>query len=148
MPVTIKKTKSSEPINWKRFPLTRIDKIDWLHQELLEKLTDLHRLADDGTEADVILEKLDAFDKTLFENFATEEAFMAQHGYPGLEEHRAKHIEFTSTYCIAIRRDIQDRNLYDINPLIRWFASHINQEDKEMAAFFQNLAENPEMANN
>jgi hemerythrin len=75
-------------------------------------------------------------------HFSTEEKYMAQTGYPGLESRRAKHEELKQTLADLVR-DFEEEGVYQkINEAVgtflgNWLKDHIRVVDQVFAAFLK-----------
>ena len=75
-------------------------------------------------------------------HFSTEEKYMEQTGYPGLESHRAKHEELKQTLADLVR-DFEEEGVYEkINEAVgtflgNWLKDHIRVVDQVFAAFLK-----------
>jgi hemerythrin len=74
------------------------------------------------------------------EHFRTEEAFMKQHGFPGLEDHKKLHVGFFEALDMLLddlrvfgpSQDLADRALEIAQD---WLIDHILDEDTQYAAY-------------
>ncbi|RMG85450.1 MAG: hypothetical protein D6708_15740 [Candidatus Dadabacteria bacterium] len=80
--------------------------------------------------------------KYAVEHFATEEALMQRHGYPGYAEHRAIHEAFKKDFGALAAE--YDRNPEKLSVTIQvqrrvmdWLRGHILGTDQEMGAFLR-----------
>ena len=109
--------------------------IDDLHREFQDILDALL----DPAEADFGKDLL-ALHEHLLRHCATEEAFMSQEDYPGLDRHRRAHRTLLESVSDARRRfdggDIDGTRKYCAD-LLEWFALHARTEDLELANFLK-----------
>jgi hemerythrin len=112
--------------------------IDDLHREFQDILDALL----DPAEADFGKDLL-ALHEHLLRHCATEEAFMKQEDYPGLDRHRRAHILLLESVSDARRRldagDIEGTRKY-CRDLLEWFEIHAQTEDRELARFLKGSA--------
>lgn len=83
-------------ITWKDAYCVGVGEIDAQHKQLVGMINDLHEAMIDGRGRAAVegtLEKLIAYTRV---HFAAEERLMQTHGYPGYEEHKAKHDTMTA----------------------------------------------------
>ncbi len=118
--------------------------LDEQHKKLLGQINAIiDRIAGGG----IILEKdlvlaMNFFVDYVRQHLTYEEAYMAQGGYPELEEHKKKHAEFFKKYeeirqRIAESKELPDMLLVDIERYLgNWWLGHIGHEDKKYAKFF------------
>jgi hemerythrin len=92
------------PLQWTQALSVGIPEIDAQHQELFRRVDRLLQatLADDHREAEAMLAFLGEYVAT---HFSTEERFMEEVGYPGLDRHRAEHERFAADLR-ALDRDV------------------------------------------
>jgi len=115
--------------------------IDGQHRNLVHHL---ELLLEGITKAkgDDVLPCLGFLQKYTVEHFATEERFMRQHGFTGLDAHAAQHSEFRQTVLKArkfIRRNPTGEKSAQLvqSMLIRWYVKHVKGSDQQYAAFFR-----------
>ena len=70
---------------------TGIQLVDDQHKELFSTVNQLRRAVQDGAGPEGIAQILDTLLASSARHFSTEEAFMAQYGYPDLTSHVAEH---------------------------------------------------------
>lgn len=121
--------------------LTGDEKIDGQHKELIAKINKLVKACENGScqiESIKILDYL--ADYTEF-HFGEEEALQKEVGYPGLEEHKARHDEFRETVKVLHEMLLEEEGPSKAfveavqNNVIEWFYRHIRGFDKSVAAF-------------
>lgn len=120
-----------------------IDLIDQQHQTWIAHFNDVADALTTTQEGPKQIAKTLTFliDYTDF-HFATEEKHMARTGYPGLEEHRAKHEELRRTLK-NLRSDFEDEGA--TNPLAQavdtflgnWLVDHIHDVDQAFGAYLK-----------
>ncbi len=110
--------------------------IDTQHASLFEAVNQLHDLMLAGNSRQQLAPMLAFLRSYAVEHFATEEAFMAETGYPGMAQHKAKHDDMARqvqeleekhsagslTLSITIMAFLRD-----------WLAEHIAEEDRKLA---------------
>ena len=115
---------------------TGISKIDQQHRCLVDFLNDLYAAMHAGKGRDAlgnVLIELLAYTRT---HFTTEEKLMAEHGFPGLEDHKTIHQKMA--------RKVKDLNsqfksgqianpIQITNFLKNWLAKHILETDMKFA---------------
>ncbi|MEN8130510.1 MAG: hemerythrin family protein [Pseudomonadota bacterium] len=117
-----------------------IEAIDAQHKGFFEAA---HRLYDRilNCEGEMIAEESVAFLRDYANrHFQTEEAFMAEHGYPGLEQHKRLHTEFLEVLDMLVddlevfgpSQHLADRAL-EISQ--EWLIQHIVDEDAQYAQY-------------
>ena len=128
-------------MNWSdRFALG-IDLIDQQHQTLFRLIDDLaiaiqHESSDAALQA--IFEKLKEYTLT---HFAAEEQLMARHGYTADEAHQDKHRALEKSLAqLVVRAGNHEPlvSLQTMNFLQQWLYQHIDDVDRQFAAFLKN----------
>jgi hemerythrin len=125
------------PIQWKPDLTLGIPDLDAQHLELDGQLAVVHDAICEGSVPDLSA-VLDGVRRCSSRHFACEEGFMARSEYPDLEEHRARHREFTAQlgrFEEARARDGASMPLaMEIgNWLVGWVRDH-QRYDLELAA--------------
>ncbi|HSD20129.1 MAG TPA: hemerythrin domain-containing protein [Anaeromyxobacter sp.] len=125
------------PIQWTKNLRLGIPELDAQHLELDGFLALVHDAICEGRVPDVpaVLEGVRSCSSR---HFACEEAHMAGLGYPALEEHRARHREFTEQLArfeeASMREGATTRLAIEIgNSLARWVREH-QRYDLQFAA--------------
>ena len=111
-----------------------------------KKFIALLNLIESGLELGNVSSANDIFEEVLVyveSHLPAEEAYMARIGFPGLEEHRKQHEEFTYRFYVALgrfRASIDDnerrRHIEKLAEMVReWLAEHILKEIIELKPF-------------
>lgn len=124
------------PIQWTTDLALGIPDLDAQHLELDRQLALVHDAFCEGRIPDVSV--LDGVRRCSSAHFQREEAFMAASGHPALEEHRARHREFTRQLArfeeARSREGATTRLTMEIgNWLARWIREH-QRYDLQLAA--------------
>ena len=114
--------------------------VDEEHSVLVDLLNDCYSLMAEGNKDEarqIFNEILSAY---VEEHFLHEELFMAEIGYPLLEEHRQVHANFKASFLqlkplIESYDDKAFRNA--LNDTFTWIIGHIGRTDKKYAAYYQ-----------
>ena len=116
--------------------------LDEEHKKLLNLLNNFLSSIHTKNEKDVIKSTFDSLLEYTHEHFTNEEAFMEEHKYPNLKEHRKEHIKLTkeATQLNESKNYVFSDNIADF--LIAWLTNHILGTDKKYAEYI--LARNPE----
>lgn len=118
-----------------------VEELDHQHKKWISIINDLHEILISGNVS--VLQKatedsLDAMLEYALMHFAYEERYMEKIGYPGLLQHREKHLEFKST-MLGYYTDIKSGTLILstklMKTLINWLKNHILEEDKQYAQY-------------
>lgn len=127
--------------------ITGNEMIDSQHKELIEKINELMRSCEKGTELSTAVKTLNYLaDYTDF-HFSAEEKLQEEIGYPGIEEHKKKHKEFIQTI-----KELHEMLVEEEGPskafaekvneqVINWLYRHIQGFDRSVAEYM-NLGNN------
>lgn len=126
------------PIGWDESLTTGMKDIDDQHKELFARFEQLLTACREGKGRDELLDMLVFLNEYADYHFRTEEAFMAEQEYAGLEEQRRQHRQFRDKLG---RLEEQARNegagidlVAKTNKMVLdWVIQHIRNEDKKMA---------------
>ena len=117
------------------YPLTNIKEIDAQHQEILDTINQLSNGVREGLAESELLEIINRFGESLIVHFGTEEKYMMMSNYPDREEHFESHKDFLLTLILNKKKFYAQNEPIDLNDLSRQVASHINTQDKKLAAY-------------
>jgi len=127
-------------IQWNDSFLINFREIDSQHKRLVDMINDLDDAMRQGKGKDVlgkIITGLVVYTKTHFE---TEEKYLTEFGYPGLDEQKQEHAEFVKTIT-DFKNDFQSGQLglsiKVMDFLSNWLTHHIKHLDKQYASFVQ-----------
>lgn len=124
--------------------------IDGQHKELIEKINDLVRTCENGDGKVKALKTLNYLEDYTNFHFGQEEALQEEIGYPGLEQHKAKHQEFVTAVkelfeMLEEEEGPTDAFVAQVNKnVIEWFYNHIQGFDRSVAEY-KNLKNNPDL---
>jgi len=125
-------------LNWSSELSVGIPKIDQQHQKLVGFLNELYDAMQAGKGRDVlgkVLSDLLLYTKT---HFASEEQAMSAHGYPGYEDHKARHDKMTKKVKELneqFRQGTLGSPIQITNFLKDWLGKHIMETDKKYGPF-------------
>lgn len=119
-----------------------IEKIDNQHKELIRKLDDLAEciLQKKGkNKIGSILRFMEDYGKM---HFSTEEEYMTQYDYPGLDKQIMQHEKFNSTTAKLIKQLESEKDMESFASsvqrfLIDWLILHIKNSDKKFGEFLK-----------
>ena len=131
--ITILNPSSSPTMEWPRFPITRIETIDRQHQLLLHRLIELQVDIQYDKSMKEIKAMLSSLEVLFLEHFSTEETYMVNTACPCYQHHFDQHSAFISRYFLNIKNDILEKQIFNANTMIRWWTTHIQQDDTLMA---------------
>jgi hemerythrin-like metal-binding protein len=124
-------------LTWNNSYSVGVQKIDSQHNILFTILNDLHAAMMKGQAQSLtgpLLHKLADYTQT---HFAEEEAMLAAAKYPGLADHKLKHIELVKQveeYVHSYDKGEITLNLKLLNFLRDWLTNHIQKVDKAYSA--------------
>lgn len=122
------------------------EEADRQHKEMLEKYDEFMRAVDTNIHRRDLLKMLDYLDSYTKNHFATEEKFLADHGYPGLASHAEEHRQFLGELWL-VKSKLQTEGTMDeavrltVNTLVRWLSRHIGAADKVAGDFLRQRME-------
>ncbi len=125
-------------LSWREEFSVGIDRIDQQHRRLVGFLNDLYEAMQAGKGRETlgkVLGELLLYTKT---HFAAEEQLMKTHGFPGYEDHRARHERMTQKVkelSEQFRAGTLASPIQMTNFLKDWLAKHILETDKQYGPF-------------
>ncbi|GAB4264588.1 bacteriohemerythrin [Deferrisoma sp.] len=129
-------------MQWEAKMATGIAKVDAQHKELIRQVNELMDAMKAGKGRQIIGDVLAFLGKYAVEHFATEEALMQRHGYPGYAEHKAVHEAFKKDFGALAAE--YDRNPEKLSVTIQvqhrvmdWLRDHILGIDQKLGAFLR-----------
>ena len=121
-------------ITWKPEYSVNDTALDNHHQKLFHILNTVYENVMTSPELDRILPKVDELSAFTTHHFSTEEQFMRENGFPGIDDHIAKHREFTKSID-ALRSRYNGNDLEVSRDLIillgDWLLQHVLKEDRK-----------------
>ena len=111
--------------------------IDSHHQKLFSILNSVYENVMNSTQVDRILPKIDELSAYTNYHFSAEERYLRDKGFPKIDDHIAKHREFTHT-IEALRTSYHNNDLEVSRDLIivlgEWLLRHVLKEDRKYIA--------------
>lgn len=132
-------------LTWSNDYSVGVQSIDGQHSSLFSMLNELHAAMMKGqakSVAGTVLRRLVSYTR---EHFAAEEAMMAAAKYPGLAQHRIKHLELTrqvEEFMGRFERGEAAVNIELLSFLRDWLTSHIQKSDKEYTPWLKKNGKN------
>ncbi len=127
-------------MKWDDKYLVNIRVIDEQHQRLFAMINEFHELLRKKEIKRAMSELLQGLVDYSSYHFHSEESLMEQHGFPGLEQHRRAHEQFT-------KKVAQFQNRYETGQLVipieiadflkDWLVNHVTTTDQQYAPFFK-----------
>jgi hemerythrin-like metal-binding protein len=125
-------------LTWTSAMSVGVPKMDQQHQKLVGFLNELYEAMQAGKGREAlgrVLNDLLLYTKT---HFAAEEQAMIAHGYPGYEEHKARHDKMTRKVRELheqFRQGVLSSPIQITNFLKDWLTRHIMETDRKYAPF-------------
>lgn len=128
---------------WKpEYSVFNVD-LDIHHQHLFDLLNSIYENVMNSPELDSVLPKIDELTAYTEYHFSAEEQYMREKEFPEIDEHIAKHLEFTKTVQ-TLRARHHDNDLEVTRELIiilgDWLLRHVLKEDRKYAQFVSDLS--------
>lgn len=142
--IMIKNTFLESQLTWKPEYSVGVAAMDEDHKKLIGLILEMFkalRKMPAKKEAERVLGELANYTKTHFDR---EEALMAKHGYPALEEHKKEHESMkakVAEFRSAIEEDEIQTSKELLNYLQDWLINHINSVDKQYSQFLNDKGE-------
>lgn len=118
-----------------------VEELDAQHRTLFTLINDLQTGIVFSKGRDAVAEALRRMTDYVHEHFSTEEEYMLQYGFPGLEQHRAKHADFVDETLAFAKRFAEDDDDGLADVILRflrdWLVNHILHSDRQYARFFR-----------
>jgi hemerythrin len=130
----------SQMIPWLPQYEVNVSDIDMQHRELFRMMNELLDATWDGKGKDFIKEALKFMAKYTVDHFATEEAYMRQHTFPGYIEHKQAHDTLTAQVVDFVKtceeKGVTTETLVAVVlGLGNWTKEHIRGMDQELGQF-------------
>ncbi len=110
--------------------------LDDHHRKLFSLLNSVYENLMNSLEVDCVLPTIDQLSAYTRYHFATEEEYMREKGFPGIDGHIAKHREFTQT-IEELRSGYHNNDLEVTRELIvllgEWLLGHVIKEDSKFS---------------
>ena len=118
--------------------------LDSDHRKLFAILNSVYENVMNSTELDCVLPKIDELSAYTNYHFSREEQYMREMRFPGIDQHSAKHREFTHT-IETLRTSYHDNDLEVARGLIiflgEWLLRHVLKEDRKYAELSAGIRE-------
>jgi len=128
-------------VTWSDELSVGIEEIDNQHKVLVDLINEMHTAIQErrGSEAvQHVLSKLADYTRI---HFAVEESLMRLLGYPGYDEHKAKHEELIA-HMVELQEKVASGKTaisFELMHFLKlWLTKHIMESDKEYSSFFLN----------
>lgn len=121
---------------WKAEYSVHQDSLDRHHQHLFTVLNTVYENVMSSSDLEAVLPKIDQLSACTKAHFASEEQYLRDNGFSGLDDHIAKHREF-SCNLEALRIRYHDNDLEVARDLMvvlgEWLLKHVIKEDRKYA---------------
>ncbi len=118
--------------------------LDRHHQELFSVLNSVYENVMSTTDLDCILPKIDQLSEYTKYHFSAEELYMSEAGFQGIDDHIARHMEFTHT-IETLRASYHDNDLEVAREVIivlgEWLLKHVLKEDMKYSGLSHDVQE-------
>jgi len=136
--------KLGQGIAWDDSLLTGNALVDMQRQNIFERLSDLVRLCEDGSETANLYDTIMFLVNQTTRHLAAEEALLIEHGYPDFENHKQMHDSYRSTVNEFEKKFRAEKSLdelsKDVNKtIVRWMATHIRREDIKICEYMRTV---------
>jgi len=121
---------------WKRRYSVGVKDLDEQHQAIMDGLNQLHEEMLNGHRNDSVAPLVGNLVTLAGTHFATEEKLMESAGFPGLQEHRAKHQQLSQKVKeFLARHDMGDKAAYSqfLYYVREWMTRHKETDDQQYA---------------
>jgi hemerythrin len=129
-------------LNWNQSLATGNVAIDRQHQELFSRMEKLLLVVQGSNQPRDISDAISFLENYVFRHFHAEEKIQIANHYPDYESHKNQHREFLITIA-NLRKELNDDGsnvallLKSIAIIGNWITNHVNQRDKDLAAFLR-----------
>jgi len=126
---------------WSEKYMLGVEEIDAQHKRFFDATQELYFKILNSAGEEAVQESLGFLKKYAIEHFATEEAMMEKHGYPGLAEHKKEHAAFIERLeGLADEFDVFKAPTQEMADKILqlsqdWLLEHIADEDTHYAPY-------------
>jgi len=121
-------------LTWNHAGSVGVRALDDQHGILMDALDDLRLAMARGSGRGEVCELLNRLIQLTNMHFASEERLMEQYEFPGLEAHRAEHLQMLSSIRQAVLR-VQHGEEVGMRPLLAslrdWYGGHIGSMDRQ-----------------
>lgn len=128
------------PLTFDPVLLTGVEDIDAQHRELFARIGQLLEASRNRRSREEVVRLLEFLGQYVIDHFGAEERLMSAVEYPGLDGHRAEHLQFVKELEI-LRHELKTEgpsNLFVIrvgNRVTEWLRAHIYRTDRALGAW-------------
>ncbi len=127
--------------NWSENISIGDPRADREHSELLEHLRQIHQSHETGASGAKLTTLLSGLLSMTEQHFAHEADLMAEHGFPGREDHLKEHallLRDGNALLDELRNDRISFSIDTLKFLERWLFQHMKRSDREVADWIRN----------
>jgi len=124
-------------VKWSSRLSVGVTEFDGQHQKIVEMINTLHDAMKSGQGASLIGNIVESLINYTSTHFAAEERLMQQHGFPGLDEHKAQHAALV-TKVLQMQAKYKEGKALPQGLMLfikQWLMTHILDEDKQYGPF-------------
>lgn len=120
--------------------LTNVAEIDKDHAEIINRVNKLFEACHQGKAKDEIVKLMEFMEDHVKTHLQLEEEYMKKYNYKDYTSHAASHAQFTHLYR-SLKQEYLDHGstsylVVKANDILKnWLLTHVNKEDKALAAF-------------
>ncbi len=137
--VLLKNVYLEHRLSWKPSYSVGVSRFDSEHRRLLELMWLLFKSLGKSSGSEDAAKIMDELEQYTITHFTGEEELMAEHGYPGLENHRREH-DVMKQRIGEFREKFDSDSVETSREVLRylqdWLINHINVTDKAYQEFF------------
>jgi hemerythrin len=116
-----------------------IDSVDNEHVKLIDMLNQVHILLNEGKKSEAVAYFRETLSSYVNEHFANEEQFMAEIGFPGIDDHKKIHDNYRQSFndLLPLIETYDDAAFrIALTDAFTWIISHIGRTDRRYAKFY------------
>ncbi len=127
-------------IEWDESLSVGVNEIDEQHKMMVYRLNELSVAIEQGAESSILYETMNFLIDYTEHHFGTEEKYMTENNYPGIDDHKEKHNEFKRTLKNLGQSLLKDGATLDLTNqvnifLVNWLIDHIKGVDQELGKY-------------
>lgn len=129
-------------ISWKKESELGIPILDEQHRAIVATINSLFYFIQKGRGIDALRPTLNVLDQYTKIHFEAEEELIKQEGYPGFDAHVLLHQELERKMSNVMRESVSRGDPTMVLEFLReWWMNHINQQDREYAAYLSSKSQ-------
>jgi hemerythrin-like metal-binding protein len=131
-------------IAWNDDLLTGNTLVDMQHQKIFERINDLIRACQDGSDIAKLGDTLEFLVDHTTRHCTDEEALQLEYKYPDYEHHKKEHEEFRITITNFTNKFKEGGSSAELSNdiskiMVRWLIKHIRREDEKMSKYIRSV---------